>query len=124
MGGQQTQQGQQSPYGDRRSTIRRSPQTHQQYGDWGARGVSTDTAAAAPAVRQQQPPQYDQQQRSTTSSSPRSTTSMQQPSTTSSSTPLSSNSRSTTQNGWPTGSYPQDPYAGRPDGPVRAAAGT
>ncbi|MEW2072496.1 endolytic transglycosylase MltG [Streptomyces sp. NPDC013433] len=53
-GGQQTQQGQQSPYGGQPQHYPQQPQTHQQYGDWGT--------GEQHGYGGQQYPQYDQQQ--------------------------------------------------------------
>ncbi|WP_217129994.1 endolytic transglycosylase MltG [Streptomyces sp. AC558_RSS880] len=94
-GGQQTQQGQQSPYGGQPQHYPQQPQTHQQYGDWGTGEQHGYGGQQYPQYDQQQQPQYDQQQ---------------QP--------------QYDQNGWPTGSYPQDPYAADPTDPYAQQSGT
>ncbi|MFE4052713.1 endolytic transglycosylase MltG [Streptomyces sp. YIM B13518] len=100
-GGQQTQQGQQSPYGDRPQHYPQEPQTHQQYGDWGAGEQHGYGGQQPPQYDQQQQPQYDQQQYAPQQQQPQ-----------------------YDQNGWPTGSYPQDPYAADPTDPYAQQAGT
>lgn len=95
-GGQQTQQGQQSPYGGQPQHYPQQPQTQQQYGDWGTGEQHGYGGQQYPQYDQQQQPQYDQQQ--------------QQP--------------QYDQNGWPTGSYPQDPYAAGPTDPYAQQPGT
>ncbi|MER7485460.1 endolytic transglycosylase MltG [Streptomyces sp. NPDC126497] len=90
-GGQQTQQGQQSPYGGQPQHYPQQPQTHQQYGDWGTgEQHGYDGQRSSPYDQRHQFP-YDQQQY---------TPQQQQP--------------QYDQNGWPTGSYPQDPYSADP----------
>ncbi|GGX34704.1 membrane protein [Streptomyces malachitofuscus] len=85
-GGQQAQQGQQSPYGGQPQHYPQQPQTQQQYGDWGT--------GEQHGYGQQQYPQYDQQY-----------------------APHQQQQPQYDQNGWPTGSYPQDPYAAGPQDP-------
>ncbi|MFF9487487.1 endolytic transglycosylase MltG [Streptomyces sp. NPDC014676] len=96
-GGQQTQQGQQSPYGGQPQHYPQQPQAQQQYGDWGT--------GEQHGYGGQQYPQYDQQQQQY---DPQQQQQQQQ----------------YDQNGWPTGSYPQDPYAAGPADPYAQQAGT
>ncbi|MFD7769515.1 endolytic transglycosylase MltG [Streptomyces sp. NPDC059787] len=96
-GGQQTQQGQQSPYGGQPQHYPQQPQTQQQYGDWGTGEQHGYDGQQYPQYDQQQQPQYDQQQY-----------------------PPQQQQQQYDQNGWPTGSYPQDPYAAGPTDPYAA----
>ncbi|MFC8367900.1 MULTISPECIES: endolytic transglycosylase MltG [unclassified Streptomyces] len=100
-GGQQTQQGQQSPYGGQPQHYPQQPQTHQQYDDWGTGEQHGYGGQQYPQYDQQQQPQYDQQQYAPQQQQPQ-----------------------YDQNGWPTGSYPQDPYAADPTDPYAQQPGT
>ncbi|MFE0966489.1 endolytic transglycosylase MltG [Streptomyces fungicidicus] len=99
-GGQQTQQGQQSPYGGQPQHYPQQPQTQQQYGDWGT-GEQQGYGGGQqyPQYDQQNPP-YDQQQYAPQQHQPQ-----------------------YDQNGWPTGSQPGDPYAAGPADPYGQQSG-
>ncbi|MFC8425040.1 endolytic transglycosylase MltG [Streptomyces sp. NPDC057236] len=99
-GGQQTQEGQQSPYGGQPQHYPQQPQAQQQYGDWGTGEQHGYGGQQYPQYDQQQQPQYDQQQYAPHQQQPQ-----------------------YDQNGWPTGSYPQDPYATGPTDPYAQQAG-
>ncbi|MFF5158657.1 endolytic transglycosylase MltG [Streptomyces sp. NPDC000348] len=101
-GGQQTQQGQQSPYGGQPQHYPQQPQ--QQYGDWGTGEQHGYGGQQYPQYDQQQQPQYDQQH-----PPQQHPPQQQQP--------------QYDQNGWPTGSYPQDPYAADPTDPYAPQTG-
>ncbi|MFE2279020.1 endolytic transglycosylase MltG [Streptomyces sp. NPDC059454] len=105
-GGQQTQQGQQSPYGGQPQHYPQQPQTQQQYGDWGTGEQHGYDGQQYPQYDQRQQQQYDQQQYDQQQYAPQ----QQQP--------------QYDQNGWPTGSYPQDPYAAGPTDPYAQQSGT
>ncbi|MFB9348191.1 endolytic transglycosylase MltG [Streptomyces heliomycini] len=124
-GGQQTQQGQQSPYGDRPQHYPQEPQTHQQYGDWGAGEQHGYGGQQHPQYDQQQPPQYDQQQPPQyDQQQPPQYDQQQQPQYDQQQYAPQQQQPQYDQNGWPTGSYPQDPYAADPTDPYAQQAGT
>lgn len=93
-GGQQAQQGQQSPYGGQPQHYPQQPQTQAQYGDWSTPDQHGYGQQQYPQYSRQQDygqQQYDQQY----------APSQQQP--------------QYDQNGWPVGAHqPQDPYAADP----------
>ncbi|WP_037893564.1 endolytic transglycosylase MltG [Streptomyces sp. NRRL WC-3626] len=97
-GGQQTQQGQQSPYGGQPQDYPQQPQTQQQYGDW---GTGDQHGYGGQQYPQYDQPQYDQQQQHQHQYDQQQYAAQQQ-------------QPQYDQNGWPTGSYPQDPYAAGP----------